>query len=389
MNNNPVRAIFLNQGAGGDAVLGHLTTEAILRPRLEAAEEIEAQFFRLPALRGLAGHAVRPVPGLASLDLDLQPLRWHAVQAWRARRIVLDAHAHQHADVVHLHSHVLAFALGPLMERIPTVLSVDAPVWEVHAMGIWRPVRRYSRATVAPSMALERRAFSRAAAVLAWSKWARRGIEGVCPDARVVDHHPGIDTRLYQPAPRSDHRVPRVLFVGGRFEQKGGADTVSALSPALDRGEVELDVVTKSPVVLRPGVRVHRLSAQDPGLIRLYQECDVFSFPSHADACPWTVLEAMACGAAVVASDVGGTPELVDYGRAGLTVTPRRVAELRLALQGLIDDPVRRSELGRSARKRVEEHYDADRNTSSMVRLFSQLASSAAPPGDGSANGRL
>ena len=378
MTRPPVRALFLNQGAGGDAVLGHLTTEAVLRPRLQSAEGIDARFLRMTPLRGLAGHAVRPLPGLASLDLDLHATRWHVVQALRARRSIAQALRQEPADVLHLHSHVTSFALTSLMARVPTVLSVDAPVWEVHAMGIWRPVRGHSRMAVAPSVALERRAFSRAAAVLAWSRWARRGVERVCPGARVVDHHPGIDTRLYQPAPRDDRSVPRVLFVGGRFEQKGGADTVAALGPALDRGEVELDVVTKSEVPARRNVRVHRLSAQDPALIRLYHQCDVFSFPSHADACPWTVLEAMACGAAVVTSDVGGTPELVDTGRAGLSVRPGRVAELRVALQRLIDDTDTRSRLAHAARRRVEERYDADRNTETLVELLEELGRGAA-----------
>lgn len=376
----PFRALFLNQGSGGDAVLGHLTTEAILRPRIEAADDIETRFLRLPPLRGPDAQAVRPVPGLARLDVDLQAVRWHLVQARRARSVITAALAHQPADVLHLHSHVLAFRLAGIMGAVPTLLSVDAPVWEVHAMGIWRPVRRHSRMAVAPSIRLERRAFAGAAAVLAWSRWARAGVERECPDARVVDHHPGIDTSVFRPAARARRSIPRVLFVGGRFEQKGGADTVEALAPALDRGEVELDVVTKSPVPARPGLRVHRLSAQDPELVRLYQQCDVFSFPSHADACPWTVIEAMACGAAVVASDVGGTAELVDHGRAGLTVGPGRVGDLRAALESLLADPARRADLGERARRRVEAVYDADRNASVLLDLLRDAARSR---GDG------
>jgi len=196
-------------------------------------------------------------------------------------------------------------------------------------------------------------------------------VERVCPDARVVDHHPGIDTKRFLPSSRADRSVPRVLFVGGRFEQKGGADTVAALAPALDRGEVELDIVTMSPVPARPGVRVHRLSGQDPELVRLYQQCDIFSFPSHADACPWAVLEAMACGAAVVASAAGGTAELVDQG--GLVVAPRQVGELRLALDGLLADAGRRHVLGQHARRRIEEHYDADQNTRALVGLIGEV----------------
>lgn len=256
------------------------------------------------------------------------------------------------------------------MERVATVLSVDAPVWEVHAMGIWRPVRPWSRQAVGPSIELERRAFSRAAAVLAWSTWAREGVERISPRARVIDHHPGIDLHRYRPAAVHDPTCRRVLFVGGRFQQKGGGDLIAALAPALDRGDVRLDVVTKSEVPPRAGVTMHRLSGGDPELVALYQRCDVFCAPSHADACPWTVLEAMACGAAVVASDVGGTPELVDHGRAGMTVPAGDITALRTELEALLDDAPRRRLLGEAARRRVEERYDADRNAMTLVQLL-------------------
>lgn len=352
--------------------MGHLTMETILRPGLEALPEVDARFLRLPPLRGLPRQVVRPVPGLRALDADLQALRWHATQAIRARRLVGNALQTTAADVLHVHSHVLAFGMGGIMRRVPTVLSVDATVWDHHAMGIWRPVRRHSRAVVAPSVRMERRALAGAALVLAWSAWAKLGVEAVSPTARVIVHHPGIDTTLYRPEAHVERQVPRVLFVGNRFTQKGGADVVAALSPALTSGNVELDVVTQSEVDPHPGVRVHRFGVHDPGLIRLYQQADVFCLPSHADASPWAVLEALSCGTPVVGSDVGGIPDLI--GDGGFTVRAGDVPSLRQVLDRLIGDEAMRHALGRCARIRAVDHFDAQRNIAGLVTLLGRVA---------------
>ena len=369
---NRLRALFVNQGSGGSAVMGHLTMESLIQAQVEAIDEIESRFVRLPPLRGLGRQSVRRLPGLSDLDLDLQTFRWHVTQAVRARGLVAARLAMAPSDVLHLHSHVLAFGMADIMRTVPTALSVDATVWDHHAMGIWRPVRRHSRAVVDPSVRLERRAFSRADLVLAWSPWARRGIEEVCPAAEIVDHHPGIDTMLYRPDRRCEREVPRVLFVGGRFTQKGGGDIVAALRPSLQRGEVQLDVVTQSAVPPHAGVRVHRLTVHDPSLLNLYQQADVFCLPSLADASPWAVLEALSCGAPVVGSNVGGIPDLV--GDAGLIVPAGDVPALKEALDRLLSDAQLRQETGSRARARVLTHFDARRNTVELVRLLRRIA---------------
>ena len=110
-----------------------------------------------------------------------------------------------------------------------------------------------------------------------------------------------------------------MLFVGGRFAEKGGPELLDALGPLIGT-RLDLDIVTPARVEERPGLRVHQLSPGDPALAELYQQADVFCLPTRGDAVPFAVLEAMACGAAVVATDVGGIPDLLDGGDAGRLV---------------------------------------------------------------------
>ena len=85
------------------------------------------------------------------------------------------------------------------------------------------------------------------------------------------------------------------------------------------------------------------------------QAADVLVLPSYSEGRPNVVLEAQACGLPVVATRVGGTPELVCDGETGVLVDSGSAEQLRIALDALRKEPARRSEMGRQARRHVEE----------------------------------
>lgn len=354
-----MRVLFFNEGNLGGYILGQGQLDAALRAGLSSAPDVEAHFAGLsPMSRWERALATRPIPGLAGASLDFRTLRWHLVQALRARVQLGRELRAWPADIAHVHSHSIALTMPALMRRIPVVLSLDTTVRGWWAMPGWAPPRRYASITIAPSSALERRALGAAALVLAWTAWARRDVEREAPGANVVQHHPGLDLQRYRPAARRERERPRVLFVGGRFLPKGGADLLAALGERLGR-EVELDVVTRDPVPERPGVRTHRLAPSDPQLLDLLQQADVLCLPTYGDTNPWALLEAMACGTPVVSTRVGGIPELLDDGRAGVLVDHGDRRALRCAFDLLLEDPQRRAELAGRARERCERHYDA------------------------------
>lgn len=373
-----LRALFIGEGALGPGVMGHARAQGVLRHQL-ATQDVDARFASLPAAGPLARAAMRGVPYLGDADLDLHTVRWHLTQSVRARRVIDRELARSGpADLLHIHSHTISFLSRGHMRRIPTLLSLDATVWQWHEMGIWRDVRPYSKAVVTPSLALERRALESASAVLAFSKWCRRDVERRAPRARVIDHHPGIDVDAFRPMPKRPRQRPRVLFVGGRFAEKGGQDLLDALGPLIGT-RLDLDVVTPAPVEERPGLRVHQLSPGDPALAELYQQADVFCLPTRGDAVPFAVLEAMACGAAVVATDVGGIPDLLDGGDAGRLVKVGDGPALHQAVTSLIDDPTLRETLAGRARARCVQRFDAARQTARLVGLMHEAAA-AGPP---------
>jgi len=176
----------------------------------------------------------------------------------------------------------------------------------------------------------------------------------------VVEYHPGIDLNRYRPVARRERPRPRVLFVGSRFVEKGGEDLLAALGEGIGR-DVDLDIVTPATVPERPGIRTHRLMPSDPRLLDLQQQADLMCLPTYGDTNPWAVLESMACATPVISTDVGGIPDMLAGGHAGVIVPHGDRRALGDALRALLDSPERRSELGGRARARCEEHYDAQR----------------------------
>ncbi len=369
-----MRALFLNEGAVGAEMLGHGAMADALSQRMGGVADVHARFCSMEPLSGLAYRLALGLPPLSRWDLDLQMLRWHAVQAARARRLLLRELKREAVDVLHVHSHSIAMGLLDVMRRVPTVVSVDATVREWRELEIWHPMTLAGRLSMRPSLAVERRVFGAAHTVLAWSAWAEDGVRASCPGARVVRHDPGFDLERFHPAAEREPRErPRVLFVGGRFAEKGGEDLLAALDPLLGRA-VDLDLVTTSGVVDRPGVRVHRLKPDDPRLVELHQQADVFALPTYGDSSPWALREAMACGAAAVGSRVGAIEELLDDGRAGVLVERGDRPALREAIEGLLADESRRRALGAAARARCEAMWDGRRQTAELVELLAAAA---------------
>jgi len=216
-----------------------------------------------------------------------------------------------------------------------------------------------------------------------WTGWNAAALESEygLGNLRTETIHPGLDAGWWAAAAahrRSDREGPmRVLFVGNDVERKGLPTLVEAVA-ALE-GEAVLDVVSGDEIEERDFVRVHRgVTAGSERLREIYAEADVFALPTNADAVPWAVLEAMAAGLPVVASDVGAIPEMV--GDAGEVVPPDDPEALTAALRRL-RDPERRRQLGQAAQARVHENYDNALQTPRILALAKGLAEERAGRG--------
>lgn len=263
----------------------------------------------------------------------------------------------------------------------PTVLWTDVTPAQLdgqaeqygHSVDRFESVYRLKRAAV-------RNAFRGARLVVGWSNWVRRSFMddyGIA-EGRTSVVPPGIDLARWQLAERrSAQGVPRLLFVGGDFERKGGRLLLEVFR-AHFRDRAELDLVTRDPVPEEPGVRVHRgLRAGSPALMELYRCASAFVLPTQGDCFSIASLEAMAMGLPVLVSDVGGISDIVEPARSGFLVPPRDGRALREGLERLLSDPDLRIGFGRRGRELVETRFDAARSAETLLTLLRQAAGSA------------
>jgi glycosyltransferase involved in cell wall biosynthesis len=291
-------------------------------------------------------------------------------RALDVRALVRLRRALRGAEVVHTHGH---FALN-VLARVAGRLAGARVLSHMHIENAFRrgPGRG---AQIVVDNATARLCF----AIVAVSDATRAElIRQGYPAGRIVTIHNGIDpVALATPARLADG--PTVLEVARLAEVKGqrallralpqlettavfvGRDleTGGAYETALQEEAASLGVAER---VVFAGYR-----ADVPALLA---GCDVFCLPSSAEGMPLVVLEAMAQGKPVVATAVGGTPELVVHGETGLLVPPGDVDALAAALAQLLADPERARRMGEAGRARVERDFGVAALAERVLELY-------------------
>ena len=158
-----------------------------------------------------------------------------------------------------------------------------------------------------------------------------------------------------------DPETRLVLYVG-RFEKEKGVKELAAALDALDRDDVSVAAVGHGGALRwwfldRLGDLPHPAHAYwelDPIAVRrLHVAADLLVLPSHFEARPTVIYEAMAAETPVLASTVGGIPEMVVDGETGTLIAPHDADRLAEALDYLLDDPERLREMGRAGLQRL------------------------------------
>ncbi len=299
------------------------------------------------------------------------------------------------ADVVHSHTWYanLAGHLASLLYGMPHVLTA-------HSL---EPLRPWKAEQLGGGYALsswcEREAIESAAAVIAVSDGMRADVLATYPSVppeRVRVIRNGIDTGEYRPDPRTDvlERYgidpgrPSVVFIGRVTRQKGLPVLLRAaqqLHPAAqlvicagqaDTRELEADVselaerlrATRSGVIWLAGMLAK------PEVIQLLSHATVFACPSLYEPLGIVNLEAMACGTAVVASRVGGIPEVVADGETGILTPPGDPAALANAINVLLSDRALAAAMGLRGRERAAAEFSWAAIAEQTAHLYAELA---------------
>lgn len=303
-------------------------------------------------------------------------------------------------DLVHSHTWYAGMAghLAKLLHGVPHVVTAHSlePLrpWKAEQLG----------GGYAVSSWVERTAFEAADAVVAVSHGMRADVlaayDSLDPD-RVHVVHNGIDADFYRPDPDVevlerlgvDLNRPYLAFVGRITRQKGVPHLLRAglhlapsiqmvlLAGAADTPELaaETDAAIAELRARRDGVFVVSEMLPREEVRQVLTHAAVFCCPSVYEPLGIVNLEAMACGTPVVASRVGGIPEVVDEGRTGLLVdldagdTDGFERRFAAAVEEVALDPSRAAAMGEAGRRRAVEQFGWDAVAARTVELYRSL----------------
>ena len=192
----------------------------------------------------------------------------------------------------------------------------------------------------------------------------------------------GVDTALFAPAARREHRVLNVLYVGRLSEEKNLGALVDAAAALAGRFDLRLTFIGDGPSrraleghARRLGVVTEFIPVVEHRLVPAHlAEADAFVLPSLSEGHPKVLLEAMSAGVACVASNVGGNRAIVEHGVTGLLFELGDRAALAEHLARVLADPGFARALGERARARVLERYDLGRLVAEEIELLKRLA---------------
>lgn len=201
-----------------------------------------------------------------------------------------------------------------------------------------------------------------------------------------------VDTQLFRPADdRPRREAVNVLFVGELCEMKGIRVVLSAIRSStwlnirfifVGRGRLEADIRRAAeeghPVELRSFIRNPR------EMVRVMQDCAILILPSirlrgMEEKFGMVLIEAMACGLPVIASDCVGPRQIVEHGRDGILIPQNDAVALREAVFALANDPERRMEMGRNGRRKAVEQYDVKALAAKWLEVIEATARPEAP----------
>ena len=346
---------------GGDVAGGQLVALRLARAARARGDEVAFVAPERGAFTELAAREGFPV--------DVLPLRrsFQLVAAWRLARLL----RRRRADVLHTHT----LAAANVLARLAGAAAHVRVISHLHIENHFRPATRFALAR------LDNATARLAARLVAVSEDTRRAYERQgYPRGRIEVVYNGVELPANGGYRRND--PARIGEVARLCDVKGQRELLQALARLpearlvlagrdLEHGGAFQDELERESE--RLGVRERVEFGFHDDVPALLETLDVVALPSWTEGLPLVLLEAMARGRPVVATPVGGTPELVTDGETGLLVPPRDPEALAEALRRILDDPGLARRLGEAARARVAERFTASEQERRMLEIYDDV----------------
>lgn len=303
------------------------------------------------------------------------------ISSWVMQKLLRQHIERFRPDLIHVHfaypTGLAAIRVGNLYD-VPVVLTVHG--WDIHTVPYI--AQRYKNGVI--------ESLNRATQVLAVSEFMKEAVLQLCPTARVMTHYIGRDLSQFRWREKhlldsvSEHELrnlkgPIILFIGNLLRKKGVLDLLKAFHIIEDTGAFLVYVgdgplmseIAHQARILNLEGRVRLLGAKPPESIpKLLMWADVLVMPSYCEGLPLVCLEALACGVPVVATRVGGIPEIVRHMETGLLVPVGDIEALARAIKWVLANKGEVRKLSEAGRRLVEQFHNLETNTKRLSEIY-------------------
>lgn len=315
----------------------------------------------------------------------------YTIPTLQSRKVLTQALEELRPDVVHA-----SLTLSPLDFALPEICSdLGIPLVATFHPAFDREQRNLSSRTQYLSYQLYAPWLARYDRVIVFSRLQRRMLIrlGVSP-ARVVVIPNGVDTQKYAPGVstfKAEIGADRVFLYQGRVAPEKNVEALLKAWKAARMGDKSRLVIVGNHGALAAsltpfygsehGIEWLGFIADEQRRIEILRGTDVFVLPSLVEGLSLSLLEAMACGVACVATDVGADGEVLEREAGVVLLRNQPVStQLKTLLPLLRDHRQWTDTLGRNARQRVEDRYTLNDNITKVVQLYTELLTDFAPP---------
>jgi glycosyltransferase involved in cell wall biosynthesis len=306
-------------------------------------------------------------------------------------------------DLIHSHSAQMPDLLLRLRRiNVPIVTTVhstlhsqrEATKASAVPLGLLERSEKFTFGMYPLLRAVEKAYFSTGRQYITPSRWMRKILErdtSVNDTIKVIPNsvNPSDYSRLESEYVRDEIRKvavdSRMVLYCGRLLALKGVDTLIRAIPEVLKaiGDRVLFVFAGPGNPTRymkeaQSMNIHRDSCLFTGPLTrketnwLMKEAEVIAVPSFLENCPFSILESMACGASVVASNIGGIPEIITDNYNGLLVQPGHPKELSAAIVKLLENESMRRDIGENAMKMIEARFSWSANLEAYIDLYEE-----------------
>lgn len=280
-------------------------------------------------------------------------------------------------DILHFNHSIISLSFISFFKRFPTLICTDITLNGLLNDIITGKLKgaRFLLSNL-PLTYIEKKALHSVDEIIVWSKKIKAEmIENGVRDEKIKVLYPGVDAEFFIPKKKNGNKT-NIIFLGRAFPRKGGEYLLKSFESVSKKFDCELIIagVERSSIkqpIKNPKVKILG-GVPYAELPQFYHTGDIFCLPSTWETVPTSILEAMACGLPIIATDVGGITEIVKDGETGLIVPSRDCDALTNAMTTMIEDTDKRIEMGKKARTNAEK-FRWEKVTDAFLSVYEKV----------------